>query len=213
VYEKADWGNCIPLAIEGFRTMDAIKSGKTQDRRIAKTRAALGRALFALMQTREWENITIQLLCDEADVARSSFYAHFDSLGGLLDAVISANMPSAIAAGDGGGVVSALTWLVDHIAENRKLFFHTVNSPSGAAVLSRFKAAIKNDVRAGTAAKGFELSETQLAFLVGGTFEAVQAWAVSWRMDRLAALKADVSFFAETMLSGIAPLHTERRSG
>ncbi len=178
-------------------------SGKLQDRRIAKTRAALGQALFALMQTREWENITIQLLCDEADVARSSFYAHFDSLGGLLDAVISENMPSAIAA-IGGGPVSVLAWLVDHIAENKRLFFHTVNSPSGAAVLSRFKAAIKNEVRAENAAKGIVLTDTQLAFLVGGTFEAVQAWALTWRMDRLAALKQDVAVFAGTMLSAHA---------
>jgi AcrR family transcriptional regulator len=178
-------------------------SGKAQDRRVGKTRAALGRSLFLLMQTREWEQITIQLLCDEADVARSSFYAHFDSLGSLLDAVISENMPSAIAA-SGGGEVSALTWLVDHIAENKKLFFHTVNSPSGTAILSRFKAAIKNEVRAETAAKGIVLTETDLAFLVGGTFEAVQAWALTWRMDRLAALKQDVSIFAGMVLSAHA---------
>jgi AcrR family transcriptional regulator len=205
VYEKADLGNCIPLAIGGFRTMDAITSGKTHDRRIAKTRAALGRALFALMQSREWENITIQLLCDEADVARSSFYAHFDSLGGLLDAVISENMPSAIAASGSGGAGSALIWLVDHVAENKKLFFHTVNSPSGAAVLSRFKAAIKNEVRAETAANGIILTETQLAFLVGGAFEAVQAWALTWRMDQLAALKQDVAVFAGIVLSAHEP--------
>ncbi len=185
--------------------MREIMSGKTHDRRVAKTRAALGRALFTLMQSREWENITIQLLCDEADVARSSFYAHFDSLGGLLDAVIGANMPSAIAASGGGGAVSALTWLVDHIAENKKLFIHTVNSPSGAAVLSRFKAAIKNEVRAETAAKGVVLTETHLAFLVGGTFEAVQTWALTWRMDRLAALKQDVAIFAGIVQSAHEP--------
>jgi AcrR family transcriptional regulator len=181
--------------------MDGKSSGKAQDRRVAKTRAALGQALFALMQTREWESISIQLLCDEANVARSSFYAHFDSLGGLLDAVISENMPSAIAASGNG---AALIWLVDHIAENKRLFFHTVNAPSGAAVLSRFKAAIKNAVRAETAAKGLELTETQLAFLVGGTFEALLTWAVSWRMERLAELKSDVAAFAETVLSGNA---------
>jgi AcrR family transcriptional regulator len=173
---------------------------KKQDRRVGRTRAALGQALFALMQTHEWKNINIQILCDEANVARSSFYAHFDSLGGLLEAVISANMPSAIAAG-GGGASPALTWLVDHIAENKRLFFHTVNAPSGAAVLSRFKAAIKSAVRAETAAKGYDLTETELAFLVGGTFEAVQTWAVSWRMERLTALKSDVSSLAEVVIS------------
>jgi AcrR family transcriptional regulator len=184
--------------------MDGKSSGKAQDRRVAKTRAALGQALFALMQTREWEDISIQLLCDEANVARSSFYAHFDSLGGLLDAVISANMPSAIAANAGGGAAPALAWLVDHIAENKRLFFHTVNAPSGAAVLSRFKAAIKSAVCAETAAEGYDLSETQLAFIVGGTFEALQTWAVSWRMERLAELKNDIAAFAETVLAGNA---------
>jgi AcrR family transcriptional regulator len=202
VYEKYMRWNVSLFFNGGFPTMDGKMSGKSQDRRVAKTRAALGQALFALMQTREWDSISIQLLCDEANVARSSFYAHFDSLGGLLDAVIGANMPAAIEASAGSGPAPALIWLVDHIAENKRLFFHTVNSPSGAAVLSRFKAAIKNAVRAETSAKGFELTETQLAFLMGGTLEALQTWAVSWRMERLAELKSDVAAFAETVLAG-----------
>jgi AcrR family transcriptional regulator len=201
VYEKYMRWNVGLFFNGGFRTMDEKMSGKAQDRRIAKTRAALGQALFALMQTREWEDINIQLLCHEADVARSSFYAHFDSLGGLLDAVISENMPSAIAASGNG---AALIWLIDHVAENKKLFFHTVNSPSGAAILSRFKAAVKSAVRAETAGKGYDLSDTQLSFLVGGTFDALQSWAVSWRTERLAALKSDAAAFAEAVLSNNA---------
>jgi AcrR family transcriptional regulator len=175
-------------------------SEKAQDRRIGKTKGALARSLFALMQKHEWEDITIQLLCDEADVARSSFYAHYDSLGSLLDTVISANMPAAIAASSGSGRASTLIWLVDHISGNKRLFFHTVNSPSGAAVLSRFKAAVKNALRDELASKGYAVSDVQLAFLVGGTFEALHNWAVAWRIDRLSALKTDVSEMAEALL-------------
>lgn len=180
-------------------------SEKAQDRRIAKTKGALGRSLFTLMQKHEWQDITIQLLCDQADVARSSFYAHYDSLGSLLDAVISANMPAAIAASSGGGSASTLDWLIDHISGNKRLFFHTVNSPSGAVVLSRFKAAIKNALRDELASKGYAVTEVQLAFLVGGTFEALHNWAVTWRIDRLYALKKDVSDIARDLLRNCEP--------
>jgi AcrR family transcriptional regulator len=197
--------NANYLRPEGFQTMEDNLSEKTQDRRIAKTKVALERALFSLMQKHEWEYITIRLLCDQADVARSSFYAHYDSLGVLLDAVISANMPAAVAASSVGGDASTLQWLIDHISGNKRLFFHTVNSPSGAAVLSRFKLAVKNVLRDELASKGYAVSEVQLSFLVGGTFEALHNWAVAWRIDRLSALKKEVSQIAESLLRNLEP--------
>jgi AcrR family transcriptional regulator len=201
--KKTQW-NGDRSAGGGFQTMTDILSGKTQDRRIAKTRAALARSLFALMQRYEWEHITIQALCDEADVARSSFYAHYDSLGSLLDAVVSANMPAAIAAHSDGGGASTLDWLIDHVSANKRLFHHTVNSPSGAAVLSRFKAAVKNALRDELELKGHAVTEAGLSFLIGGTFEALHTWAAAWRMERIAALKTDVAGFAAVLLAANA---------
>ena len=50
--------------------------GKT-DRRILRTRNALGDALVALMQEKSFDEITVQEVLDRAGVGRSTFYVHY----------------------------------------------------------------------------------------------------------------------------------------
>ena len=47
------------------------------DRRILRTREALGDALVALMQEKKFDEITVQDVLDRAGVARSTFYVHY----------------------------------------------------------------------------------------------------------------------------------------
>jgi AcrR family transcriptional regulator len=47
------------------------------DRRVRRTRNALGDALMALMQERPFESITVQDILDRAQIGRSTFYAHY----------------------------------------------------------------------------------------------------------------------------------------
>ena len=47
------------------------------DRRVRRTRNALGDALIALMQEKPFESITVQHVLDRADIGRSTFYAHY----------------------------------------------------------------------------------------------------------------------------------------
>src|SRR5258707_9804537 len=49
------------------------------DRRIPRTRAMLQHALTSLILKKGYEAITIQDICDEANVGRSTFYAHYTS--------------------------------------------------------------------------------------------------------------------------------------
>src|ERR1700676_4037778 len=49
------------------------------DRRIPRTRAMLQHALTCLILKKGYEAITIQDICDEANVGRSTFYAHYTS--------------------------------------------------------------------------------------------------------------------------------------
>ena len=49
------------------------------DRRIARTRGVLQRALTSLILKKGYEAIAIQDICDEANVGRSTFYAHYTS--------------------------------------------------------------------------------------------------------------------------------------
>jgi AcrR family transcriptional regulator len=47
------------------------------DRRITRTRGVLQHALTALILKKGYEAVTIQDICDEANVGRSTFYAHY----------------------------------------------------------------------------------------------------------------------------------------
>ena len=49
------------------------------DRRVARTRAMLQHALNSLTLKKGYEAITIKDICDEANVGRSTFYAHYTS--------------------------------------------------------------------------------------------------------------------------------------
>jgi AcrR family transcriptional regulator len=49
----------------------------TIDRRVARTRQTLQQALLALMLKKGYDAISVEEICAEADVGRSTFYAHF----------------------------------------------------------------------------------------------------------------------------------------
>jgi len=55
----------------------AAKRTSKTDRRILRTRNLLGDALVALLQERNFEDITVQDVLDRAGVGRSTFYVHF----------------------------------------------------------------------------------------------------------------------------------------
>ena len=47
------------------------------DRRIVRTRNALGDAMVALMLEKEFDEITVQQVLDRAGVGRATFYTHY----------------------------------------------------------------------------------------------------------------------------------------
>ena len=55
----------------------ASKSRPKTDRRVLRTRDALGDALVALMHAKNFDELTVQEVLDRAGVGRSTFYKHY----------------------------------------------------------------------------------------------------------------------------------------
>jgi AcrR family transcriptional regulator len=56
-----------------------VKATEMTDRRVPRTRAMLQQALMSLIPKKDYDAITIQDICDAANVGRSTFYEHFTS--------------------------------------------------------------------------------------------------------------------------------------
>lgn len=80
---------------------EAAPSPSRHDRRRERTRAALIDAARVVFAERGTEAATIQEIADTADVAKGSFYNHFDSRADVLRAVVEATLERLGAALDG----------------------------------------------------------------------------------------------------------------
>lgn len=59
-----------------------------QDLRVQKTRQALITTFSELLQTTSFEHITVQDLCEKANIRRSTFYRHFNDKYDLLEYIV-----------------------------------------------------------------------------------------------------------------------------
>lgn len=64
--------------------IDATPAGRTADRRVRRSRAALMRAAVALVIERDTTNIAVSEIADAADVSRPLLYQHFHNRDTLL---------------------------------------------------------------------------------------------------------------------------------
>lgn len=172
------------------------------DRRIARTRSMLQRALISLMTRKGYDAITVEEVCDEADIGRSTFYAHFtgkdhlkrsgldDHLRGML---LEHQRAAALRPLDGGfGFVLPF---LEHAREQLDLYRALVSKGGVATTTAMLRQIVTELVRnelVHRPAPSDVRPEVATAFVVGGFMSLL-----TWWLDggaRLAPAELDVMF-------------------
>lgn len=153
-------------------------TGIKQDRRTRKTRTSLRDALLGELREGGWNDITIQTICDRADVARSSFYAHYDNKAALLDdvfvVVIADLRETLFAQPPRPGELVTIRWLVEHIGEQPEQFFVNASTEAGRSINTRFRQAAGTLLDEELRRTRAQFNPGQIAFCIGGAFAIIE---------------------------------------
>ncbi|MBB5182726.1 TetR/AcrR family transcriptional regulator [Catenisphaera adipataccumulans] len=120
------------------------------DRRQRKTRKAIFDAFSRLLEKKHYSHISVQNIIDEADVGRTTFYAHFQTKEDLLNQMcedIFGHVFSQVREKEHTHDFSSkpetlkneLTHLLYHLKERQKDIFRLLSGESGDIFLKYFK--------------------------------------------------------------------------
>lgn len=156
------------------------------DRRVQRTERALSDALFALIQTKSYDRVTVQDIIDRANVGRSTFYSHFDTKDDLLLSRLSrmtADIDRYLAdATDVSGPVLPSLGLFEHV-EQREPQFRALFGSSGIDLVARearrifYERALRTiQDREARGTHHETPAHIRAAFLAGSLLALVQWW-------------------------------------
>lgn len=128
------------------------------DRRQRKTREAVFDAFVKLLSEKNYNKITVQHIIDEANVGRTTFYAHFETKDALLEAlcaelfqhIISTAMDCTHTHGlcpDGQTPRSVFLHLLQHLQENDRNILGLLSCESNDLFLRYFKDSLRELIR------------------------------------------------------------------
>lgn len=128
------------------------------DRRQQKTRTAIYRAFTTLLDRQNFHSITVQDIIDEANIGRSTFYAHFETKEELVkslcrelfDHIIGTAMDKQ----DTHGLYactnaphSVICHILQHLQENDNNILTLLSCESSPIFMSYFKSGMEELVR------------------------------------------------------------------
>lgn len=153
---------------------------RPSDRRTRRTRLALQNALHSLLAEHGWDGINVQMLCERADVGRSTFYLHFQNKEELLASGL-ADLRDALreqASAAAPGSLPFVRVLIERIHEQRRLFRAVIGGRSSHIVRMRLRELvvqlIEEDVSS-VAAAGWR-RDGGVRYIAGALVELLAWW-------------------------------------
>lgn len=164
------------------------------DRRQQKTREAIFRAFTKLLGTKRFENITVQEIIDEANIGRSTFYAHFETKDALLRAmctdifqhVFMEHLPQESDHDYSNGNQSfkeRLGHILYHLRENRLNLKGILHSDSGELFMTYFKEYLYDMFRKYLTDFHTDVPEDYMLHHLVGSFAETVKWWVDKKME------------------------------
>jgi len=158
------------------------------DRRVARSREMLHQALLSLIIEKGYEEITVENICERANVGRSTFYAHFTSKDDLKrrglehlrrELVEQQRKASSSVDSNVNGLAFTLT-MFEHARNHIHLYRALVGSKGGAIALTTIRQTLGEIVRGELAEIGGRDShgssrEFAVQYIVGA-YMAVLTW-------------------------------------
>lgn len=167
---------------------------RSADPRTIRTVSSLRTALRELLSTRSLDDVNVSELCRIADVRRTTFYTHYDSVAELLTEMLTSDLDAAldvpgiegksvevIAAEFHEAVIAAFEFVV----RDRQLFRVGFNSDASAPLRRSLNAMFRQRVELALAlwkslGAGAETdAAAATAFAAGGLAASIEAWALS----------------------------------
>lgn len=166
------------------------RGARPQDRRVRRSRRAMMDAFDRLIMATPFERITVSAVAREADVDRKTFYQHFGTVDGLLDAIVEDVVSELLdeveraSAGGGEELAAFFDALARHLSRDLvlrqrycehipvDLLFEHLARPLASQVMER--GLVRGDV------SDAEL-EMLLSFGLGGLFSTYRWWLLSDR--------------------------------
>ncbi len=158
-----------------------MKASKPTDRRVQRTHRLLSEALIELILERGWDKVSVQDVCERADIGRSTFYTHFadkeDLLVGGIDG-LGQFLRAQARASTGVRPLGFARGLIEHADEQRRVFRAVVGKHSGHVVQQRFRQLLLELVREDLAALVSTQPRLDAAahYVAGALFELLIWW-------------------------------------
>jgi len=158
------------------------------DRRVARTRGLLHQALLALILEKGYEAISVEDICDRANVGRSTFYAHFTSkddlkrsgLEHLRHELLERHRSAAASLPAAARPLGFSLPMFEHARDHLHLYRALVGSKGGAIALDTIRQTLCDFVRKELAQAGTKdatgIPRELMVQHIVGAYMAVLAW-------------------------------------
>jgi len=187
------------------------------DRRVARSRAMLHQALLSLIIKKGYDAITVEDICETANVGRSTFYAHFTSkddlkrsgLEHLREQLLDRHQRVAQSADRESASFGFSLTMFEHARDHIHLYRALMGSGGGAVALDTIRQVLCECVRGELAATGAKNgkdgipSELVVEYVVGGYMAMLTRWLDGGA--KLPPAKID-AIFQQLAIEGIASL-------